>query len=135
MSHASAIERLDNLTAFDISEIAECAIDNQEARTYVLNVRDDLVNELGTEPRDLEEEEFVDTLRSLALESPDVMTHTRLLEAIGTGCHNVASDLTTGATTMTELAAYVLYEQAQEIQDKLLELYKEELLVDSEAPC
>lgn len=132
MSHASAIDRLDNLTAYDIARMVECATNNEEAQVFILNVRDQLVNELGTEPRDLEEEGFEDTLRELASEAPDVMTHTRMLEAIGTGCHNVASDMTETSTTMVELAGYVLSEQAVEIQQALLGLYKEELLVDSE---
>jgi len=132
MSHTSAIERIDNLSAFEISELVECGMDNREALAFINNVRDGLVNELGTAPRDLEGEAFEEALRSLASEAPDVMTHTRMLEAIGTGCHNVSSELTSGETTMVELAGYVLYEQAREIHDKLLELYKEELLVDSE---
>jgi hypothetical protein len=132
MSHASAIERLTALTHYDISRLVECGADNDEAITFIRSVRDNLVDALGDQPGDLESEEFEDELRSLAQEAPDVMTHTRLLEAIGTGCHNVASDFTTDSTTMVELAGYVLLEQAREIHDKLLELYKEELLVDSE---
>jgi hypothetical protein len=135
MSHASAIERLTALTYYDISRLVECGADNDEAITFIRSVRDNLVDALGDEPRDLESERFEEELRSLAQAAPDVMTYTRMLEAIGTGCHDVSSELTSGETTMVELAGYVLYEQAREIHDKLLEVYKEELLVASETPC
>jgi hypothetical protein len=132
MSHASAIERITELTAFEISQLVECGMDNEEAITFIKSVRDNLVDALGDEPDDLEGQAFEETLRELAYGAPDVMTHTRMLEAIGTGCHNAWSELTSSETTMVELAGYVLLEQAREIHDKLLELYKEELLVDSE---
>jgi hypothetical protein len=133
VSHDSAIARIKGLSFLDIASLVECAADNQEARAFIIHVREGLISELDARNgQDLETQEFRDVLQELASGAPDAWNVTRILEAIGTGCHNVSSELTTSETTIVELAGYVLYEQARDIHAKLIELYNEELLVASE---
>jgi hypothetical protein len=115
-----------NLTPHAIANMGRGRIDNDEARAYYEQIRDDFAQAIEDEegkPDEGRQQEIADA-------APDVYNYTLMQEAIGTGAYLDESEIASGGESMVTLAGYVLYELAQRILYDLDEMYTE--LEDSE---
>jgi hypothetical protein len=110
-----------NLTPYAIANMDQARMDNDEARAYYEQIRDDYAQAIEDEEGKPDEERT----QEIADGAPDVYNYTRMQEAIGTGAYLDESEIASGGESMIQLAGYVLYEQAQRILYRLDELYTE----------
>lgn len=122
MSDYKAIaERIRALGVYSLANMCEGAIDNDEARAFYEGIRDgyaEAIEYAEGKPDD-------DATHEIADGAPDIYNHVRMLEAIGTGAYLEKSELATGNEDMLTLAAYVLYDLAQDLLYHLGEFYDE----------